>query len=77
MLRSTSRRRPKGDIDRTDTVKPFEVEKVSRAESIQIGVMWFKFCFVMEEDVEGKVKTFNHNEMLNEFTDLGSKVVNE
>ena len=35
------------------------------------------FCFVMEEDVEGKVKTFNHNAMLNEFTDLGSKVVNE
>ena len=36
--------------------------------------MWLQFCFVMEEDVEGKVKTFNHNEM---FTDLGSKVVNE
>ena len=61
MLRSTSRR-PKGDIDRTDAVKPFEVEKVSRAETIKSGVMWLKFCFVMEEDVEGNVKT------------LGSKV---
>jgi hypothetical protein len=55
MLRST-RRRPKGAIARTDAVKPFEVEKVSRAETIQIGVMWLKFCFGMEEDVEGKVK---------------------
>ena len=55
MLRST-RRRPKGAIARTDAVKPFEVEKVSRAETIQIGAMWLKFCFVMEEDVEGKVK---------------------
>jgi hypothetical protein len=48
MLRSTSRRRPKGDIDRTGAVKPVEVEKVSRAESIQIGVMWLKFCFVIQ-----------------------------
>jgi hypothetical protein len=76
MLRST-RRKPKGAIARTDAVKPFEVEKVSRAETIQIGVMWLKFCFVMEEDVEGKVKTFNHKEGMNDFTHLGSKVVNE
>ena len=58
MLRST-RRKPKGAIARTDAVKPFEVEKESRAETIQIRVMWLKFCFVMEEDVEGNVKTFN------------------
>ena len=76
MLRSTSRR-PKGDIDRTDAVKPFEVEKVSRAETIQSGVMRLKFCFVMEEDVEGKVKTFNLKEGMNDFTDLGSKFVYE
>ena len=76
MLRSTSRR-PKGDIDRTDVVKLFEVEKVSRAETIQSGVMWLKFCFVMEEDVEGKVKTFNLKEGMNDFTDLGSKFVYE
>jgi hypothetical protein len=55
MLRST-RRRPKGAIARADAVKPFEVKKVSRAETIQIGVMWWKFCFVMDEDVEGKEK---------------------
>ena len=54
MLRSTSRRRPKGDIDRTDAVKPFEVENVSRAETIQIVVMWLKFCFVMEDGCRGK-----------------------
>ena len=51
MLRST-RRRPKGAIARTDAVKPFEVEKVSRAETIQIRVMWLKFCFVKEENVD-------------------------
>ena len=56
MLRSTSRR-PKGDIDRTFTVKPFEVEKVSRAEAFQIQML-LKLAFFyhgMEEDVEGKV----------------------
>ena len=36
-----------------------------------------KFCFVMEEDIEGKVKTLNHKEVKNDFTQLGSKVVNE
>ena len=76
MLRSTSRR-PKGAIARTEAVKPLEVEKVSRAETIQIMVMWLKFCFVMEEDIEGKVKTLNHKEVKNDFTQLGSKVVNE
>ena len=39
--------------------------------------MWLKFCFVMEEDVEGNVKTFNLKEGMNDFTDLGSKVANE
>ena len=27
--------------------------------------------------VEGKIKTFNHKEGMNDFTHLGSKVVNE
>jgi hypothetical protein len=54
--------RPKGAIARTDADKPSEVEKVSRVESFQIGVMWLKFCFAMEEDVKGKVKTCNHKE---------------
>jgi hypothetical protein len=66
MLRGT-RRRPKGAIARTDAVKPFEVEKVSRAETIQIGVMWLKFWFVMEENVEGKVKTCNPKEGMHDF----------
>jgi hypothetical protein len=56
MLRSTSRR-PKGDIDGTDAVKPFEVE--NWGDMVEV-LLWKRTL----------------REGMNDFTDLGSKVVN-
>jgi hypothetical protein len=50
-------------VDKTHAVKLFEVEKVSRAETFQIGEMWLKICVDIEEDFEGKVKTINLEEL--------------
>ena len=46
-------------VDKTHAVKLFEVEKVSRAETFQIGEMRLKICVDIEEDFEEKVKTIN------------------
>ena len=56
MLRSTSRR-PKGDIDGTDAVKPFEVD--NWGDIVEV-LLWKRTL----------------REGMNDFTALGSKVVN-
>ena len=47
------------ELTKTYAVKPFEVERVSRAETIRNGEMWLKICCDVEEVIEGKVKTIN------------------
>ena len=42
------------ELTKTYAVKPFEVERVSKAET-----MWLKICVDVEEVIEGKVKTIN------------------